>query len=151
MQMQPQPQQPNNNAAATQAAMAVGKAQAKPAKPNDKSKFGEGDQGNIMATLEQHLNTLDPKQKTFLAGALQHYAPIVIPVLGIVCGQEVFQYFMNIYNQHFANKQQSPQQVQHPAVGQQNSAPAQQAGPNPGQPMPQAQPQQAGTPGQPAP
>lgn len=99
----------------------------------------------IIQNLEQHLNQIDPKQKQFLAASLQHYANIVIPVLGIVCGQEVMQYFLNIYKQNFAKGVgNSPQ----PAL-QPNSAPNPAQGQQPNQaPMPQAQAPQQQAPAQ---
>lgn len=144
--MQPQPQQANQ---ATNAALQQAQApqQEAPEAPEgmeapEQGQMGQGDGGQdnfdsqILENLEQHLNQLDSKQKNFLASSLQHYANVVIPVLGIVCGQEVFQYFLNIYQQHFAKgagqnpAQQSPMQVNSnsaapaPAQGQQpNQAP----------------------------
>lgn len=146
MPMLPQ-QQPNQSAAgATQAAMQQAQQPQQPQNPQQPSQPAQPQQAQqsgefasdpeIAQNLEQHLNQLNPKQKAFLAGAIQHYANIVIPVLGIVCGQEVFEYFVNLYKQHFATK--GGQQTTHPATGQQQNLAPQQA-PNQGQP--QAQPQ----------
>lgn len=127
-------------------------AQAQPQQDPQTGQPGQGDGGqdsfdqSILDNLEQHLNQIDPRQKQFLASSLQHYANIVIPVLGIVCGQEVMDYFLNIYKQNFAKglganqnpaQQGNPQQVQQP-----NSAPAPQ-GQAPNQAAPQQMPQQA--------
>lgn len=146
--MQPQPkqqsaQQAPNPMQAT--AGALQKAKQAPAGPQPTQPQQPGQQGGqddfsseITANLEQHLNSLDPRQKKFLADSLQHYANIVIPCLGIVCGQEVFQYFTQLYQQNFAKGagQQNPNQQPNsaPNNGQQNSSP------NP-QGMPQGQPQ----------
>ncbi len=128
MQTPPQPQQPNA-VQATQSALQQSQTQ-----PNEEQdSFGS----EITKNLQDHLNTLDDKQKQFLAESLQHYANIVIPVLGIVCGQEVFQYFVDVYKQHFAK---GAAQTGQPPV-QQNSAPnPQDQGPNSSM---QAAPQQA--------
>lgn len=154
---------PNQNAAtSTQAAMMQAQQPASPGQPSQPpaqgpQQPGQGDQSfgsdpEIMQNLEQHLNQLPDKQKQFLAGAIQHYANIVIPTLGIVCGQEVFQYFVDMYQQHFAKNQpgqqdQPPQQnTPHPATGQPNSGQPQMQpnqGPNPAAQQPPVQPAQA--------
>lgn len=149
MQMQAQPQQQPNSSAAMQGAMQKAKQPMQPAKaqqppqatsPNQQA---QGDQftQEIMQNLESHLNSLPPQQKQFLASSLQHYANIVIPVLGIVCGQEVFQYFVQVYKQHFAGQQAQP--------AQNNSSPSPQGQPQAqpqSQPPAQGQPAQAATP-----
>lgn len=157
--MQMPPNQQQSLPQATDSALsAAQQPQAKPApqkepKPNEQGKFKEQAGGEIMKVLEQHLNTLPPQQKAFVAGCLQHYPNIVIPFIGIVAGKEVFDYFVNIYKNYFQNNPQSqpgqnpqqpgqlPQQAPHPATGQQNSAPAQQQ-PMPNQGAPQMAPAQ---------
>jgi hypothetical protein len=109
-----------------------------PQQPNQQGGGMDSFDSEITENLQQHLNSLDPRQQKFLADALQHYANIVIPCLGIVCGSEVFQYFVQLYQTHFAkvlNKQPPGQQPP-------NSAPAPQ-GQQPNQGAPQPQPQQA--------
>lgn len=140
-----QPQQTSSQATGA----ALGQAQVKPTKPEgvpspDKFSGQQQSDPNIMKNLETHLNQLPPAQKTFLVGSLQHYSNIVIPVLGIVCGQEVFQYFLNIYKQNFqknaeATGQQQPSQPQGPQ-GPQGAQPTQQA------PLPQSVPHPASGP-----
>lgn len=147
------PMQPNQSSSiqATQAAMQQATAQPEqeqgiPAQqeateqPSQENTGQDNFDTQILENLEQHLNQINPKQKQFLASALQHYANIVIPTLGIVCGQEVFDYFLNIYKQNFAKGTgSSPVQQQ-----QANSAPTPVQGQQPNQvPQPQAQaPQQ---------
>ncbi len=124
--------------------MAQGKNKPEGVKKGDKFAGGKGDP-SIMKNLEAHLNQLPPQQKQFLTASLQHYSNIVIPVLGIVCGQEVFQYFLNIYKQNFAQNANTQQQGGSPTP-QQNSAQhaqAQQPNSSPQPPQGQTQPQQA--------
>jgi hypothetical protein len=132
MPMQSIPQA--NPMQATAGALQKAKQPAQPAQPQATANAGSDQfSDDITKNLQAHLNSLDPRQKKFLADSLQHYANIVIPVLGIVCGQEVFQYFVQIYQQ--MSGKGKPQQ--------QNSAPnAQPQGPqNNAQMPPQGQPQ----------
>jgi len=120
-----------------QSPLKKGQVAVQPQQPQQQGGGQDNFDASILQNLEQHLNQLDPRQKNFLASSLQHYANIVIPVLGIVCGQEVMDYFLNIYKQHFAKGAgQQPNQQQ-----QQNSAPNPQ-GQQPNQAV-QPQPQQA--------
>ncbi len=154
MQMQPQPQQANS-VQATQAAMQQAKQVPQQGEMPQEGQEQGGEQDNfsqeIIENLQDHLNNIDDKQKQFVASALQHYANIVIPFVGIICGQEVMDYFLNIYKQNFAKglgnkaQQPNPQQQQNsapnPAQGQQpNQAPQQQAQ-APQQQVPAQQPQ----------
>lgn len=154
-----QPQQANP-AQATQAMLQQSKAISPEQNPQQAEQSApQGDEQDsfdqeILENLEQHLNQIDPRQKQFLASSLQHYANVVIPVLGIVCGQEVMDYFLNIYKQHFAkgvgqNPQQSnPMQAQQ----QPNSAPNPQGqGPNQGSVQQAQAPQQQAPAQQPQP
>lgn len=73
---------------------------------------------DIVAGLEEHLNQIPDDQKQFLANALQNNADIVIPVLGIVAGKEVFDYFTQVYEQYFGNSAQGqPQATSQPSAG----------------------------------
>lgn len=81
-----------------------------PQQEQDNTEFGDnGDDGDIIQGLESHLNDISTEQKTFLAEVLQKAPEIVIPTLGIVCGQEVYDYFMQLYATHFAQGQNSPE------------------------------------------
>lgn len=153
MQMQPQSPQPQANPAqATNAALQQAQApspeqppmEAGPEGPEQPQEQGGGQDNfdqEILNNLEQHLNQLNPKQKDFLASSLQHYANIVIPVLGIVCGQEVFDYFLNIYKQNFAKGVGNAPQQGNPMQAQPNSAPTPQPGQGPNAGVP-AMPEQ---------
>lgn len=72
----------------------------------------------IIRGLEAHLNTVPDEQKKFLADALGQAPQLIIPVLGIVNGPEVYDYFTALYNEYFGQ--------QNPAQGGQPQAPAQQ-------------------------
>lgn len=55
----------------------------------------EGETDEITQNLEQHLNTLPPEYKDYLASTLTDPAmgPVVVNVLGIIAGKEVYDFF----------------------------------------------------------
>lgn len=90
---------------------------------SDGTEFGAG-QNDIMQNLDQHLNQIPDDQKQILAQALKDQPQVIIPVLGIVCGQEVYDYFMQLYQKFFAQNSspgqpqgQAPQAAPQPGMG----------------------------------
>lgn len=72
---------------------------------------------NIKKNLEEHLNFLPVPQKSYL---LEHLTPEAVNILGIVNGQEVFDYFADVYQQVYGNSAPQPG----PESGQQPGQPA---------------------------
>ena len=88
--------------------------------PNEPQLPDDPDDEGIVDSLEAHLNNLSPDQQKLLADALSQHAEVVIPVLGIVNGQEVYDYFIEIYEKYFNSAQgqgeQMPQQPNGPQM-----------------------------------
>lgn len=96
----------------------------------------EGD--DIKQGLEEHLNNISNVQKKFLADALSQYSEVVIPVLGIVNGKEVYDYFIELHDKYFKQQNSAqgataPQANQGPVM-----APSSQPAPPQGGMAPQA-------------
>ena len=142
MQPQAQPQQQNSPTPIQPQAQAGQQQQAPQGKQKPSGREGQPYNPQILKSIEQHLNTVPPEQQQFVS---KFMTPELAQILGIIIGQEAYDYFNKFADPNMQltvvqrQQQGSSPATQPPQQGQQpQGQPAQSA-----QPQPQSNPPQA--------